>query len=145
MRWRRPADPPSHRTATTVLPADYFPKEARQLLQWHIDTTGDHLVRGWPGGVGKRSPVCATPPAGPHPWCLPTAPTAAVGPALLLQIRDRPAWFVAFIYFEIFVQLPFFFVAAYAYATGAPRKKKRDAMPRPCRPPKHARRSPSAA
>jgi hypothetical protein len=54
-----------------------FPRFAKDLLQWHIRTNGDFLV------------------------------------------RDNPRWFVAFVWCEVLVQLPFFFVAAYAYAAGA--------------------------
>jgi hypothetical protein len=53
-----------------------FPRFAKDLLQWHIRTNGDFLV------------------------------------------RDNPRWFVAFVWCEVLVQLPFFFVAAYAYAAG---------------------------
>ncbi|GFR39583.1 hypothetical protein Agub_g43, partial [Astrephomene gubernaculifera] len=28
----------------SVIPAEYFPPWAKELLQWHIDTNGDHLV-----------------------------------------------------------------------------------------------------
>jgi hypothetical protein len=37
---------------------------------------------------------------------------------LLLQVRDNPIWFVAFVWCEVAVQLPFFFIAAYAYLAG---------------------------
>lgn len=33
-------------------------------------------------------------------------------------VRDNPTWFVAFVWCEVLLQLPFFFVAAYAYAKG---------------------------
>jgi hypothetical protein len=39
---------------------------------------------------------------------------------LHLQVRDNPIWFVAFVWCEVAVQLPFFLVAAYAYIRGAP-------------------------
>jgi hypothetical protein len=37
---------------------------------------------------------------------------------LLLQVRDNPIWFVAFVWCELVLQLPFFFIAAYAYLAG---------------------------
>jgi hypothetical protein len=37
---------------------------------------------------------------------------------LLLQVRDNPIWFVAFVWCELVLQLPFFFIAAYAYFAG---------------------------
>jgi hypothetical protein len=37
---------------------------------------------------------------------------------LLLQVRDNPIWFVSFVWCEVLVQLPFFFIAAYAYLAG---------------------------
>ncbi|KAF6255027.1 hypothetical protein COO60DRAFT_1537625, partial [Scenedesmus sp. NREL 46B-D3] len=53
-----------------------LPQQLKDLLQWHIETNGDHLV------------------------------------------RDNPIWFVAFVWCELVVQLPFFFIAAYAYLAG---------------------------
>jgi hypothetical protein len=40
------------------------------------------------------------------------------GVLLYLQVRDNPVWFVAFVWCEVAIQLPFFFVAAYAYLRG---------------------------
>ncbi|GLC33960.1 hypothetical protein PLESTB_000822800 [Pleodorina starrii] len=57
----------------SVVPAQYFPGWAKDLLQWHIKTNGDHLV------------------------------------------STNPLWFVSMVFCECFVQLPFFFVAAYAF------------------------------
>jgi hypothetical protein len=37
---------------------------------------------------------------------------------LLLQVKDNPVWFVAFVWCEVLIQLPFFVVAAYAYLAG---------------------------
>jgi hypothetical protein len=34
-------------------------------------------------------------------------------------VRDNPPWFLALVFCEVFIQLPFFFVAAYAYIMGA--------------------------
>jgi hypothetical protein len=35
-----------------------------------------------------------------------------------VQVRDNPIWFVAFVWCEVVIQLPFFLVAAYAYLRG---------------------------
>lgn len=37
---------------------------------------------------------------------------------LWLQVRDNPVWFVAFVWCEVAIQLPFFLIAAYAYLRG---------------------------
>ncbi|EFJ40779.1 hypothetical protein VOLCADRAFT_108000 [Volvox carteri f. nagariensis] len=57
----------------SVVPAQYFPSWAKELLQWHIKTNGDHLV------------------------------------------SSNPLWFVSLVACEILLQLPFFFVASYAF------------------------------
>lgn len=35
------------------------------------------------------------------------------------QVRDNPTWFVTFVWCEVCLQLPFFFLATYAYIAGA--------------------------
>lgn len=35
-----------------------------------------------------------------------------------MQVRDNPIWFVAFVWCEVVIQLPFFIIAAYAYISG---------------------------
>ncbi|KAG2483912.1 hypothetical protein HYH03_017233 [Edaphochlamys debaryana] len=57
----------------SVLPADWFPSWAREMLQWHIKTNGDHLV------------------------------------------SSNPVWFVSMVWCETVLQMPFFFVAAWAF------------------------------
>ncbi|PNW88901.1 hypothetical protein CHLRE_01g050000v5 [Chlamydomonas reinhardtii] len=57
----------------SVFPAEYFPSWAKEALQWHIKTNGDHLV------------------------------------------STNPLWFVSLVWCETALQLPFFFVAAYAF------------------------------
>ncbi|KAG2483913.1 hypothetical protein HYH03_017234 [Edaphochlamys debaryana] len=63
--------------AQSVLPADWFPLWAREMLQWHIKTNGDHLV------------------------------------------ATNPVWFKSLICCELTFQLPFFFIATYAFITKA--------------------------
>ncbi|KAF8061061.1 tmem97 [Scenedesmus sp. PABB004] len=88
------------------------PHQLRDLLQWHIRTNGDHLVRRSP----PRSRAAAAAPRRAH------APAPKRPPACrrrAAQVRDNPVWFVAFVWCELALQLPFFFVAIYAYVTGA--------------------------
>ncbi|GIL60429.1 hypothetical protein Vafri_15020, partial [Volvox africanus] len=57
----------------SIVPSKYYPSWAKELLQWHIKTNGDHLV------------------------------------------STNPLWFVSLVLCECFLQLPFFFIAAFAF------------------------------
>ncbi len=40
-----PGDHPfPHSSRAAVIPAQYYPTALKELLQWHIETNGDHLV-----------------------------------------------------------------------------------------------------
>eukprot|EP00879_Flechtneria_rotunda_P005752 GHRR01006053.1.p1 GENE.GHRR01006053.1~~GHRR01006053.1.p1 ORF type:complete len:169 (+),score=7.73 GHRR01006053.1:597-1103(+) len=65
--------------AQSIMPAHVlttWPQPLKDVLQWHIRTNGDYLV------------------------------------------RDNPIWFVAFVWCEVAIQLPFFLIASYAYLVG---------------------------
>ncbi|GLC33961.1 hypothetical protein PLESTB_000822900 [Pleodorina starrii] len=56
-----------------VVPAQYYPGWAKDLLQWHIKTNEDHLI------------------------------------------STNPLWYSSMVFCECVLQLPFFFIAAYAF------------------------------
>ena len=81
-----------------LFPAHYYPAFAQRAMKWYLADLQDPLV--WYTAVHLPS----------H--------TSLYQVLCLLQITHLPSWFKVLTWSEIYVQLPFFFVAAYAFAFG---------------------------
>ena len=99
---------------------DWFPYWAVQTTQKYIQDYGDPLVR-------CLDSVCSTSVDvrwGPHcrrvftVWSVVQHSMALLTqhtPAAGTQMRDMPPWFRCLVWMEVALQLPFFFVGAYAF------------------------------
>lgn len=106
-----------------VLPAAWFPQAARDMQQWYFDTHRDPLVRLASLGSGlvfmpqrHEAPLFTSSEDLHRSQQRPlSAPASAPSP----QMMHLPTWFKSLVLSEIALQLPFFFVASYAFL-GAP-------------------------
>lgn len=85
-----------------LIPGHYYPKIAQQTFEWYNTSMHDPLVSTY---------IC-------QPYTEVAVSIQVSLGTCCMQMTHLPPWFKVLVFSEIFVQLPFFFIAAYAFAFG---------------------------